>query len=145
MAVATSASVTWTMREAPLRMIASASASGTRVAISSAIVLLVAVESRRAFPNPMRPDHARPHPHPPTAQHLGLVELVRDEQHRRPGVAQLGHGGPDLAPCRRVQALGQLVEDDQPGLIEQRQDEEQPLTLATAHRTEMRPTPAGQA
>ena len=40
---ATSSSVTCTMREAPLRMIASASASGTRVAMPSASVLLVSV------------------------------------------------------------------------------------------------------
>ena len=82
----------------------------------------------------------------PVAQHLGLVELVGDEQDRGALVAQLRHGRPHVAAGGRVEALRQLVEDHQPRPVEQRQHEEQPLPLAAADSAgERRPAPRAEA
>ena len=80
----------------------------------------------------------------PVAQRLGLVELVGDQQHRRTGVVELRDRRPDLAPGGRVEALGELVEDHQPGPVEQRQHQEQPLPLAAAQARERGPASVRQ-
>ena len=49
-----------------------------------------------------------------SAQRLGLVELVGDQQDRRALLVQLAHRCPDVPAGGRVQALRQLVEDHQP-------------------------------
>ena len=79
------------------------------------------------------------------AQQLGLVELMGDQQHRRSGLPQLSHRRPDLATGGRVEALGELVEDDQPRLVEQRQDQEESLPLTAAHARERALAQVGQA
>ena len=84
------------------------------------------------------------HRNDPVAQRLCLVELVRDQQHRRTGVVELGDRRPDLAPGGRVEALGELVEDHQPGPVEQRQHQEQPLPLAAAQARERGPASVRQ-
>ena len=84
-------------------------------------------------------DLAVAHRDDPLAQRFGLVELVRDQQDGGAGVAQLGHRTPHLATRGRVETLGQLVEDHQPRAVEQRQHEEQPLSLATAQPGVRRP------
>jgi hypothetical protein len=69
---------------------------------------------------------------------------VGDQQHRGAGVAQLTHGRPYVATRGRVEALGQLVQNDQAGTIEQREHEEQPLPLPAAQRGEHRAAPLRQ-
>ena len=61
-----------------------------------------------------------------------------------PSLAQLAHGRPHVAACRRVQALGQLVEDHQPRAVDQGEHQEQPLALPAAERGERRAAPLGQ-
>ena len=84
------------------------------------------------------------HRHDPVAQCLGLVELVGHQQHRGPGVVELGDRRPDVAPRGRVEALGELVEDHQPRLVEQRQHQEQPLPLPAAQPCERGPASVRQ-
>jgi hypothetical protein len=58
--------------------------------------------------------------------------------------AQLGDGGPDIATRGWVESLRELVEDHEPWPAQQRQDEEQPLSLATAERCERGSPPLAQ-
>ena len=47
-------------------------------------------------------------------QVLGLIEILRRQQHRRPVVRELPDGAPHLETCFGVEASGRLVEHDQP-------------------------------
>ena len=53
-------------------------------------------------------------------------------------------GGPHVAPSGRIQVLSQLVEDHQPGSVEQGEHQKQPLPFPAAQRAERRPAPTGQ-
>ena len=76
------------------------------------------------------------HGHDPLAQRLRLVELVGHEDHRGAVLVQLGHCGPDVAPCGGIKSLGQFVQDHQARPVEEREHQEQPLTLTAAQPPE---------
>jgi hypothetical protein len=66
------------------------------------------------------------------------------QEHGRARVSQLPDCLPDLSPGSRIKALRQLVEDHQPRLAEQREHQEQTLTLAAAERCKRRPASLGE-
>ena len=70
------------------------------------------------------------------AQRFSFVHVVRDEQHRGAGRPQSADCVPDVTARRGVEAFGELVQHDQPGPIDERQDEEEPLALPSAEGTE---------
>ena len=76
------------------------------------------------------------HHHDPVAEDLGLVGEVGDEHDRRPAVADPLDEVPDDAPRRGVEPLGELVEEHDLGLVDERQGDEQPLTLTARQRAE---------
>jgi ABC-2 type transport system ATP-binding protein len=69
------------------------------------------------------------------AELLGLFEVVRGEQDRRPLAVQAADVGPQLEAQLEVHAGGRLVEDDQPRLVHERAREQQaPAHAARQHR-----------
>jgi hypothetical protein len=69
-------------------------------------------------------------------QHLRLVHEVRDQHDRRAAVADLADQLPGGVAGAGVQAGGQLVEQHQLRVAEQRECDEQPLLLTTRQRPE---------
>ena len=61
---------------------------------------------------------------------VGLLEVVRREEHRAALLGVLADGRPEVAPPGDVHARGGLVEDEQLGVGQQRHREPQPLLLA---------------
>ena len=61
---------------------------------------------------------------------IGLLQVVRREQHGPPLLGVLPDGAPELAPALDVHAGGRLVQDQQVGVGQQRHRESQPLLLA---------------
>ena len=84
----------------------------------------------------MRHETAVTHHHDPVAEDLGLVGEVGDEHHGRPAVADPLHEVPDDPARRRVETLGELVEEHDLGLVEERQGDEQSLPLSARQRAE---------
>ena len=66
------------------------------------------------------------------AGRLDLGEQVRGDDDRGPARVQLGDDPPDVAGAGRVQAVGRLVEHDQPARQQQRRGEAEPLLHARA-------------
>ena len=61
---------------------------------------------------------------------VGLLEVVRREEHRAPAVGVLPDGRPEVAATLDVHAGRRLVEDEQLGVGQQGHREAQPLLLA---------------
>ena len=66
----------------------------------------------------------------PVGQVLGLVEVVRGQEHRRPAVAQRLEQLPERPPRLRVEAGGRLVEEEQLGPADDAQRDVEPAALA---------------
>ena len=66
----------------------------------------------------------------PGAQLLDLAQLVAGQEHRRAGRVELGEQVADLVDALRVQAVGRLVQDEQPGGAQQRGGQPEPLAHA---------------
>ena len=60
------------------------------------------------------------------AERLGLLEVVRREQDRRPLLVQAADVAPELVAQLDVDAGGRLVEDHEARLVQQRAGEQQP-------------------
>ena len=79
------------------------------------------------------------------AEQLGFLDVVRRQQHR---VAVALHP-PDLAvqlaPRLRVEAGRGFVEEDQLGIVDEREREREPLTLPARERVERRVAPSRRA
>ena len=65
------------------------------------------------------------HPHP-VGELVGLVEVLRGEQHRHTVGDQLLHDLPHLTPAAWVQPRGRLVQEDQPRRADQRHRQVEP-------------------
>ena len=73
------------------------------------------------------------HPHP-VGQLVGLVEVLRGQQHRHTVGDQLPHDLPHLSTAARVQPRGRLVEEDQPRRADQGHRQVQPALHPTGVR-----------
>jgi hypothetical protein len=78
------------------------------------------------------------------AQGFGLVHEVCDQHDRGTPVADVADGAPHLATGQGVQSLCELVEEHHPGLVEERQRDEETLALASRQRREARAAQRGQ-
>ena len=65
-------------------------------------------------------------------------EIVRRQQHRVPVVLHLRDLAVQLAPRLRIEPGGRLVEEDELGLVDERQRQRQPLPLSARQRVERR-------
>ena len=74
------------------------------------------------------------------AELLGLLEVVRRQQHRRAQAVQAPDVAPEIEPQFEVDAGRRLVEDQQPRLVHQRPREQQPAAHSAG---ELRRTHAG--
>ena len=63
------------------------------------------------------------------AEALGLLHQMRGEQHRLATLANAAHHVPDRAPGLRIEPGRQLVEQDDLGIVDQRERDEEPLLL----------------
>jgi hypothetical protein len=71
----------------------------------------------------------------PVAQRVRLVQVMRRDEHRRPGGApQICDVPPHVGPALRVQPGGRLVEEDQFGGVHQAQRDVQPALLPAGQR-----------
>ncbi len=89
-------------------------------------------------------DAAAAHHRHPITQRFGLVHEMGHQHDRGAPVADVTDRVPHVAAGERVQTLGELVEEHHPGLVEQRQSDEQTLTLTPRQRSETRPPQPGQ-
>ena len=80
----------------------------------------------------------------PVGERLGLLEVVRGEQHGRAAVAQVGHEPPHLAPALGVEAGRGLVEDHQLRAAHQRAGEIDAARLAAGQGQHADVGPLGQ-
>ena len=76
------------------------------------------------------------HHHDAVAQPLGLLDVVGDEDDGGPGVADVAHDVPGVAPRHRVEVLGQLVEEHDLRPADEGEGDEQPLPLAARQGVE---------
>ena len=79
------------------------------------------------------------------AERLGFLDVVRRQQHR---VAVLLHSGDlavQLAAGLRIEAGRRLVEEDELGLVDERERQGEPLALAARQRVERRRRPCPRA
>ena len=70
------------------------------------------------------------------AQLLDLAEQVAGEEHRGPGPVEVEQQLADLLDALRVEAVGRLVEHQQPGLAQQRAGQAEPLPHAERVRAD---------
>ena len=68
--------------------------------------------------------------HDAVAEPLGLLDVVGDQHDGRAPVADPADDVPGVAAADRVEVLGELVEEHEPGPADQGQGHEQPLALA---------------
>jgi hypothetical protein len=66
----------------------------------------------------------------PVAQPLCLLHQMRRQEHRLAALADAAHELPDCAPRLGIETRRQLVEKHDLGLVDERQDDEEPLLLA---------------
>jgi len=67
---------------------------------------------------------------------LGLVHHMARDQQRHSGLCELPEAGPEVGAQHRVEAGGRLVEDQQLGLVEERQDQADLLPVAARELAE---------
>ncbi len=72
----------------------------------------------------------------PVGELLGLVEIVRGEQHRGAQAAELGDQLPRLAAGGGVEAGGRLVEEQHVGVADDAEREVEPALLPTRQRVD---------
>ncbi len=72
----------------------------------------------------------------PMSQCIGLLEIVRRQQHRLAALGQRADLLPETAPRLNVHPDGRLIEEDQIGVATQRQTEEHALLLPSAQLAE---------
>src|SRR5271157_3628474 len=70
----------------------------------------------------------------PVAESLGLVEIVRRQEDRRPLARERSHRLPDGAPRERVHADRRLVQEQEGGLGRDDRGDHRPLPLASGER-----------
>ena len=74
----------------------------------------------------------------PVGQALGLLHEVGDEDDRHAAVADVLDELPGVAPGLRVEAGGELVEDRDPRVADERERDREPLLLAARELAELR-------
>src|SRR2546423_71157 len=72
------------------------------------------------------------------AESFGFFHQVRREKHRRAPVSDAGHKGPDRAARLRIEPGGELVEEYNFRLVDERERDEEPLLLSARERHEPR-------
>src|SRR5690242_21507338 len=72
------------------------------------------------------------------AQSLGFFHQVSGEEDSLAARANIAHQIPDLSPSLRIEAGGQLVEEDDLGIVDQSERDEETLLLPARQRHEPR-------
>src|SRR5262245_20830548 len=78
------------------------------------------------------------------AQPFGLLHQMRGEEHRLAARADAAHQLPDGAPRLRIEPGGQLVEEHDVRIVDERERDEEPLLLTAGQRHEPRVALVGE-